>query len=64
MAETVIEKGMQAGMTFTADTPEKDYLLVSRENLLAAWRALGLLAAGCVALCYGALRLTADKFKG
>ncbi|MGN0763389.1 MAG: ATP-binding cassette domain-containing protein [Aristaeellaceae bacterium] len=64
MAETVIEKGMQAGMTFTPDTPEKDYLLVSRENLLAAWRALGLLAAGCVALCYGALRLTADKFKG
>lgn len=64
MAETVIEKGMQAGMTFTADTPEKDYLVSNADNLIGAWKALCALAVGCVALCYGALRLTADKFKG
>ncbi len=64
MAETVIEKGMQAGMTFTADTPEKDYLVSNIDNLIGAWKALCALAVGCIGLCYGALRLTADKFKG
>lgn len=61
MKETIIEKGLQAGVKFVADTPSKDYLFSNTNNLLFAWKNLMVLAVACSAICYLALRLTANN---
>ena len=63
MKEVIIEKGMQAGVKFVADTPYEDYLASNLPNLQASWLALVLLGAACAVLCYVALRLTATRYK-
>lgn len=63
MRSVKIERGMQAGMTLTPDTPYRDYLVPSVKNLLTAWGMLALLAIVCALLSYAALRLTASKYK-
>ena len=61
MKETIIEKGLQAGMKFIADTPSKDYLFSNMDNLLYAWQNLLMLALVCSLASYLALRITVNN---
>ena len=63
MKSVTIEKGIQAGMKFTAATPQEDYLTSTVPNLFHSWGMLVVLALACTALCYGTLRLTATRYK-
>ena len=63
MKAVVIERGVQKGVEFVADTPYEDYLASNVANLNASWMALILLGAACVALSYVVLRMTATRYK-
>lgn len=63
MKAVVIERGVQKGLEFVADTPYEDYLASNPANLRASWIALTLLGTACAALSYIALRLTATRYK-
>lgn len=63
MKEVIIEKGVQSGMKFVADTPVKDYLASNVDNLVYCWSCLLILAAACCILSYIFLRLWNRKFR-
>lgn len=63
MPKTEIEKGLQAGIEFFADTPVHDYMFSSASNLLHTWAMLGLIGITCIMVSYVVLRLTVTKYK-